>query len=92
MERRSDLRRNFESRKLYYKIDRATTSIQKVENARGVLKVTPTVVNKGTVINVDLGDNNNGNSEISVYSSNGAKVKTITVPAERCTYRINSIK
>lgn len=66
---------------IFFKIDRATTSIQRVENVEGVLKVSPTIVNKGNIINVDLGNSNNSDSEISVYSSNGAKIKTIPVQA-----------
>lgn len=45
------------------------------------MKQNPSIVNKGNIINVDLGNNNNTDSEISVYSATGAKVKSVKVPA-----------
>lgn len=72
---------NGKTASVFYKIDRTTASIRKVENVGGVLNVSPTVVNKGNVINVDFGDKNDEESEVAVYSAAGARVKTVSVPA-----------
>lgn len=66
---------------IFFKIDRTTSSIKKVEKVCGALRVSPSIVNKGNVINVDFGKDSKNDSEISVFSASGAKVKSVKVPA-----------
>ena len=74
---------------IFYRIDRTTTNIQKVENVPAVLKVFPTIVEKGSTINVDLGSQVDTDSEITVYSASGAKVKSVQVPAGQRNAQFN---
>lgn len=66
---------------IFFKIDRTTSSIKKVEKVCGALQVFPSIVNKGNVINVDFGKDSKNDSEISVFSASGAKVKSVKVSA-----------
>ena len=66
---------------IFYKLDRTTSSIQKVRTLPGGMSLSPAVANKGTDIHVNFGDGNAQGSEISVFSANGTKVKSLMVPA-----------
>lgn len=74
---------------IFYKIDRTTSSIQKVRTVPGGMNLSSTIANKGADIQVNFSDNNEKGSEISVFSANGAKVKSIKVPAGQKTATFN---
>lgn len=74
---------------IFYKIDRNTTSIQQVKNVNALMKVFPSIVNKGSNINVEFGDGATEASEVSVYSTTGAKIKNIHVPANQKSAQFN---
>lgn len=66
---------------LFYKIDRATSSINKVRIAPVQMSVSPTIVDRGVPINVTFADGNADGSTIQVYSNNGIRIGSSTVPA-----------
>lgn len=68
---------------LFYKIDRATTSLKKVQDVRALMKVFPTCTEKGSIINIDLGKENKNDSEISIYSTSGTKIKSFKIAASQ---------
>lgn len=74
---------------IFYKIDRTTSSIQKVRTVPGGMNLSSTIANKGADIQVNFNDNNEKGSEISVFSVNGAKVKSVKVPAGQKTASFN---
>lgn len=74
---------------VFYKIDRTTSSIQKVRTVPGGMNLSSTIANKGADIQVNFSDNNEKGSEISVFSANGAKVKSVKVPAGQKTATLN---
>lgn len=74
---------------VFYKIDRTTSSIQKVRTVPGGMNLSSTIANKGADIQVNFSDNNEKGSEISVFSANGAKVKSLKVPAGQKTATFN---
>ena len=69
------------SKTVFYKIDRLASAVTKVESVSGSLKIFPTLVDKGNVIHVDFGKAAKNESEISVFSSSGAKIKSMKIPA-----------
>ena len=66
---------------LFYKIDRATSSINKVRIAPVQMSVSPTIVDRGVPINVTFADGNADGSTIQVYSNNGIRIGSSSVPA-----------
>lgn len=74
---------------IFYKIDRTTSSIQKVRTVPGGMNLSSTIANRGADIQVNFNDNNEKGSEISVFSANGAKVKSVKVPAGQKTATLN---
>lgn len=74
---------------VFYKIDRTTSSIQKVRTVPGGMNLSSTIANKGADIQVNFNDNNEKGSEIIVFSANGAKVKSFKVPAGQKTATFN---
>lgn len=66
---------------IFYKIDRSSTDIKQVMKAPASMKLSPTIANKNAPINISLGDDNQSGSDIVVVSTNGAKVKKLTIPA-----------
>lgn len=74
---------------VFYKIDRTTSSIQKVRTVPGGMNLSSTTANKGADIQVNFNDNNEKGSEIIVFSANGAKVKSFKVPAGQKTATFN---
>ena len=66
---------------IFYKIDRTTTDIKQVMKAPATMRVSPSITNRNTPINISLGDDNLSGSEIVVVSANGAKVKSQSIPA-----------
>lgn len=74
---------------IFYKIDPTTSSIQKVRTVPGGMNLSSTIANKGADIQVNFSDNNEKGSEISVFSANGAKVKSLKVPAGQKTATFN---
>lgn len=74
---------------VFYKIDKTASSIQKVRTLPGGMSLSSTIANKGADIQVNFSDGNDKGSEISVYSVNGAKVKSLMVPAGQKTATFN---
>ena len=74
---------------IFYKIDRTTSSIQKVRTVPDGMNLSSTIANRGADIQVNFNDNNEKGSEISVFSANGAKVKSVKVPAGQKTATLN---
>lgn len=70
---------------VFYKLNRTTSSIQKVRTVPGGMSLSSTIADKGADIQVNFADGNDKGSEISVYSVNGAKVKSLMVPAGQKT-------
>lgn len=66
---------------IFYKIDRSSTDIKQVMKAPASMRLSPTIVNKNAPINISFGDDNQSGSDIVVVSTNGAKVKKLTIPA-----------
>lgn len=66
---------------LFYKIDRETSSISKVKTAPVQMSVSPTIAERGTPINVTFSDGNSEGSTIDIYSNNGIRIGTSSVPA-----------
>lgn len=66
---------------LFYKIDRVTSSINKVRIAPVQMSVSPTIVDRGIPINVTFVDGNADGSTIQVYSNNGIRLGSSSVPA-----------
>lgn len=81
---------NGQSSTIFYKIDRSTSSIQKVKMAPSTMKLTPTVVNSGSTINVNFGDDNVKGSDLVVVSASGAAVQTYHVPAGQTSAQIQA--
>lgn len=81
---------NGQSSTIFYKIDRSTSSIQKVKTAPSTMKLTPTVVNSGSTINVNFGDDNVKGSDLVVVSASGAAVQTYHVPAGQTSAQIQA--
>lgn len=81
---------NGQSSTIFYKIDRSTSSIQKVKTAPSTMKLTPTVVNSGSTINVNFGDANEKGSDIIVVSASGTVVRTYHVPAGQTSIQIQA--
>ena len=81
---------NGQSSTIFYKIDRSTSSIQKVKTAPSTMKLTPTVVNSGSTINVNFGDDNAKGSDLVVVSASGAAVQTYHVPAGQTSAQIQA--
>ena len=81
---------NGQSSTIFYKIDRSTSSIQKVKTAPSTMKLTPTVVNSGSTINVNFGDANEKGSDIIVVSASGTEVRTYHVPAGQTSIQIQA--
>ena len=66
---------------IFFKIDKASTSIKQLKITNATMTLKPNVVNKNATINVMLGDDNDKGSDIIVTSTMGAKIKTVNVPA-----------
>lgn len=66
---------------IFYKIDKSSTDIKQVMKVPASMKLSPTIAEKNTPINISLGDDNKTGSDIVVVSTNGAKVKKQTIPA-----------
>lgn len=66
---------------IFYKIDRSSTDIKQVMKAPASMRLSPTIANKNAPINISFGDDNQSGSDIVVVSTNGAKVKKLTIPA-----------
>lgn len=81
---------NGQSSTIFYKIDRSTSSIQMVKTAPSTMKLTPTVVNSGSTINVNFGDDNVKGSDLVVVSASGAAVQTYHVPAGQTSAQIQA--
>ena len=81
---------NGQSSTIFYKIDRSTSSIQKVKTAPSTMKLTPPVVNSGSTINVNFGDDNVKGSDLVVVSASGAAVQTYHVPAGQTSAQIQA--
>ena len=81
---------NGQSSTIFYKIDRSTSSNQKVKTAPSTMKLTPTVVNSGSTINVNFGDDNVKGSDLVVVSASGAAVQTYHVPAGQTSAQIQA--
>lgn len=81
---------NDQSSTIFYKIDRSTSSIQKVKTAPSTMKLSPTVVNSGSTINVNFGDGNDKGSDLVVVSASGAAVQSYHVPAGQSSTQIQA--
>lgn len=81
---------NGQSSTIFYKIDRSTSSIQKVKTAPSTMKLNPTVVNSGSTINVNFGDGNDKGSDLVVVSASGAAVLSYHVPAGQSSTQIQA--
>ena len=81
---------NGQSSTIFYKIDRSTSSIQKVKTAPSTMKLNPTVVNSGSTINVNFGDGNEKGSDLVVISASGAAVLSYHVPAGQSSTQIQA--
>lgn len=66
---------------LFYKIERETSSIKKVQVAPVQMSVTPMIADRGTPIVVNFSDGNTDGSAIHIYSNNGIKIGSAYVPA-----------
>lgn len=76
---------------VFYKLDRTTSSLQKVRTVPGGMSLSRTIANKGADIQVNFSDGNEKGSEVSVFSANGQKVKSVMVPAgqKSATFNVN---
>ena len=81
---------NDQSSTIFYKIDRSTSSIQKVKTASSTMKLSPNMVNSGSTINVNFGDANEKGSDIIVVSASGTEVRTYHVPAGQTSIQIQA--
>lgn len=77
---------------IFYKVDRLTNSIEKVKTASSsmMMLVSPTIVNRGSTMNISFSDNNENGSSIVVSSANGANVDKIEVPAGKKSTLLNT--
>lgn len=66
---------------IFYKIDSQTSSIKMVKETPSSMFISPSVVDKNTIINVSLGDNNERGSEIVIVSMSGSKVNSKNIPS-----------
>ena len=67
-----------------------TSSIQKVKTAPSAMKLSPTVVNSGSTINVNFSDGNDKGSDLVVVSTFGAAVLSYHVPAGQSSTQIQA--
>lgn len=67
-----------------------TSSIQKVKTAPSTMKLSPTVVNSGSTINVNFRDGNDKGSDLVVVSTFGAAVLSYHVPAGQSSTQIQA--
>lgn len=77
---------------VFYKIDSATSAINKVKTTTSSLVLNPTIVHRGAIVSVQLGDSNEGGSDIAVVSVSGALVQKYYVPAGQTSikFRVNT--
>lgn len=81
---------NNENSTIFYKIDNSTNSIQKVKIAPSRMSVSPTVVNKGSIINVNFNDRNENGSDIIMTSATGAISQKLNIPAGQTSATIQT--
>ena len=67
-----------------------TSSIQKVKTAPSAMKLSPTVVNPASTINVNFSDGNDKGSDLVVVSTFGAAVLSYHVPAGQSSTQIQA--
>lgn len=68
---------------VFYKIERGTTNIKRVNIPPSRMLITPAIAKKNVPINIILDDDNKNGSDISVYSSSGIKMSQVNVPANQ---------
>lgn len=66
---------------IFYQIDRQTSEIRRVSEARGSFMVSPTIVDKSTPVYIKFDDENKNGSDIFVYSASGNQMQQQSVPA-----------
>lgn len=65
---------------IFYKIDNTSSSIKQMKITPTTMQINPAIVNKNSIINISLGDDNSKGSDIVVVSMSGNKVKSVSVP------------
>lgn len=82
---------NDTSSTIFYKIDKkSTNAIQKVKITPSAMKVSPTIINSGSTINVTFNDANEKGSDIIVVSTSGAAMLSYHVPAGQTSAQIQT--
>ena len=81
---------NQENSTIFYKIDNTKSGIQKAKIAPSVMCVSPTIVDNGSIINVNFEDGNRQNSDITITSSAGAIVHRQRIPAGQTSTQLNA--
>ena len=74
---------------VFYKIDRTSTSIEKVKSAPAQMSLSPIIAAQGTPIMVSFSDENAKGSAVNVYSSNGIRTATTDVPSGQRQTQLN---
>lgn len=82
---------NGTSSTIFYKINKEkTNAIQKVKIAPSVMRISPTIANSGSTINVTFNDENEKGSDIVVVSASGAAMGSYHVPAGQTSAQIKT--
>lgn len=81
---------NGENSTIFYKIDNYTNSIQKVKTVPSNMSVSPAIVNRGAVINVNFSDGNLHGADIIMNSVSGAASKKLHIPAGQASAQIHT--
>ena len=74
----------------FYKINKSTTSIQKVREIRGGMNIRPTVANRNEEIDITLNDNNDVARELIVTGANGQLIERRDIPAGESKVKVNA--
>ena len=74
---------------VFYKIDRTSTSIERVKSAPAQMSLSPIIAAQGTPIMVSFSDENANGSAVNVYSSNGIRTATTNVPSGQRQAQLN---
>ena len=77
------------SKTYFYSISSETSDIRKARSLPASFSVSPTVVDKNTNISINLGDNNENGSNISLFSPSGKQMEIVYVPAGETQVQMN---
>lgn len=82
--------KNHERCTVFYKIDRFSNSIKKVQTTPGTMRIQPTIANKHATIHVNFGDNNVQSSSLTVSTVGGKMLQSVPVAAGQVSTQLQA--